>query len=75
MRHFKVDNFYRDKDKILKTLFDYWEKGEKNTNYSKTVTDIGRSLSVLEIHDYTKLSKKKLKNWLFPSPTMVIFEC
>lgn len=58
---FKVDNYYKDKDNILRTLYDHWETGERNTNYGTTVMPIGRSLSVLDLQDKTSLHRRQIE--------------
>ena len=57
---FKVNHFYKEKDAILRALFDSWQKGEDNTRYGSTTTDLGRALSVLKIHHLTSLSKEHI---------------
>ena len=48
------------KQNILKTLFDHYEDGEKRTGYGKTITELGRSLTNLEIHNRTRISIKDI---------------
>lgn len=41
-------------------LFDSWLAGENKTRYETEVTDLGKSLSVLKIHQLTNLSKEQI---------------
>lgn len=60
MFSFRVNHYYIDKDKILQALFTSWSVGENKTKYETEVTDLGRSLSVLKIHQLTNLSKVRI---------------
>lgn len=55
---FLVNNSFKSKHLILKKLFDKWKVGEERTNGGTTITDLGRTLSVLELMSNTNLSKK-----------------
>lgn len=55
---FLVKNSFKSKHLILKKLFDKWKVGEERTNGGTTITDLGRTLSVLELMSNTNLSKK-----------------
>lgn len=57
---FIVKNSFKSKHLILKKFFDKWKVGEEKTNGGLTVTDLGRSLSVLEVMSNTNLSKKQV---------------
>jgi hypothetical protein len=59
--HFKINNFYKEKNKILKELYDHWEDGERKTDFATTITDLGRSLSVLDIQDKTSLHRREIE--------------
>lgn len=61
---FKVDNSYLEKNKILKVLYDHWEDGERKTNFGTEITELGRSLSVLDIQDLTQLQRKEIERLL-----------
>lgn len=60
MNLFGVNHYYLDKAKILQVLFDNWLTGENKTRYEIEVTDLGKSLSVLKIHQLTNLSKEQI---------------
>lgn len=60
MSLFGVNHYYLDKAKILQVLFDSWSVGENKTKYESEVPDLGRSLSVLKIHQLTNLSKEQI---------------
>ena len=57
---FLVKNNFKSKHLILKKLFDKWKIGEEKTNGGTIITDLGRSLSVLELMSNTNLSKKEV---------------
>lgn len=46
----------KKKTKILECLFNHFEDGEKRTGYGHTVTELGRSLTNLEIHNRLKIN-------------------
>lgn len=61
MKHvFFVSNQFEEKHIVLKSLFDVWKLGVENTNYSQRVTDLGKSLSYLDLMDKSKLNKDTL---------------
>ncbi|WP_460952436.1 hypothetical protein [Spirosoma daeguense] len=49
------------KGKLLKALYDKWKIGYDETNFGTQVTDVGRSLSVLELTDIVKLNKSEIE--------------
>jgi hypothetical protein len=49
------------KGKLLKALYDKWKIGYDETNYGRQVTDLGRSLSVLDLTDIVKLNKSEIE--------------
>ncbi|MVN23530.1 hypothetical protein [Mucilaginibacter arboris] len=55
-----IDNNTR-KEKLLKALYDKWKVGYDETNFGRQVTDLGRSLSVLELTDIAKLNKSEIE--------------
>lgn len=58
-----VDNNHV-KTKIIESLYSKWKKGYHQTNYGKTVTDLGRSQSLLEIMENINLSKEIIEDQL-----------
>ncbi|MBK7095060.1 MAG: hypothetical protein IPH57_08445 [Saprospiraceae bacterium] len=49
------------KAKLLKALYDKWKIGYDEANFGRQVTDLGRSLSVLELTDIVKLNKSEIE--------------
>lgn len=60
MTIFVKDNNTR-KSKLLKALYNKWKIGYDETNFGRKVTDLGRSLSVLELTDIVKLNKSEIE--------------
>lgn len=50
-----------EKAKLLKALYDKWKIGYDEANFGRQVTDLGRSLSVLELTDIVKLNKSEIE--------------
>lgn len=50
------------KHKILKYLFETNKKGEKNTRFGTIITDLGKSLSTLELNERTNISSNKIND-------------
>ncbi len=46
----------KKKTKILECLFNHFEDEEKRTGYGHTVTELGRPLTNLEIHNRLKIN-------------------
>lgn len=57
---FFVSNKFMGKHIVLKSLFDFWKKGEEKTKYGQSVSEFGRSLSYLDLMTKSKLNKDTL---------------
>ncbi len=61
---FKVNHNYREKDKILRALYEHWEEGERNSSYSHQIQPLGKALSVLDLQDKTNLHRRVIERLL-----------
>jgi|TARA_R100000479_G_scaffold130736_1_gene68715 hypothetical protein len=52
-----------NKHKILKSLYKKWEDGEEKTGFGRTVSNLGRSMSVIQIQNSTKIPIQKVKRY------------
>ena len=51
------------KHKILKSLYLKWEDGEEKTKFGRTVKDLGRSMSVIQLQNSTNISIQNVKRY------------
>lgn len=50
-----------NKHRILKSLYKKWEDGEEKTGFGRTVSNLGRTMSVIQIQNTTKIPIQKVK--------------
>lgn len=55
-----ISNKFNEKHIVLKSLFDTWKLGVENTSYGHTITELGKSLSYLDLMTKSKLNKDTL---------------
>ena len=52
----------KKKQAILKSLLDKYQKGEERTGLGVTVTDLGKSMTNIQLHTETKIDVKDVDN-------------